>query len=162
ACSPNASQPGGSTSSSTSGGTPKRGGILRKTILGNPTHFDAHQLGTYLILYLTANCYNQLLRTDPDDENKLIGDLAKSWQLSTDARTVTFSLEPNVKWHDGKPFTSKDVEYTLNRLRNPPRGIISGFQAYFTNIQTVETPDDLTVVVRLANPEPDVLWNFAI
>ena len=49
---------------------------------------------------------------------KLTGDLAESWEISSDQKTWTFKLRPGVTWHDGEPFTAKDVKFTIELCYN--------------------------------------------
>lgn len=79
--------------------------------------------------------------------------LARSWNISDDGLRYTFNLEPGVKWHDGQPFTSADVAYSIKTLRelHPRR------RATFANIVDIETPDDLTVTLVLSSPAPYLL-----
>jgi peptide/nickel transport system substrate-binding protein len=86
---------------------------------------------------------------------KISGDLAQGWQVSADGRTVTFSLRPDVKWHDGKPFTSKDVKFTLDLVKNPEFG--STFAARLEGLGAVTTPDARTVVLSLQVPNSPIL-----
>ncbi len=67
--------------------------------------------------------------------------------------TYTFKLQPNVKFHDGTPLTSADVKATYDRLRNPPQGVVSTRKATFADIDTIETPDPLTVVFKMKDVE---------
>src|SRR5690606_10974925 len=62
---------------------------------------------------------------------------------------------------DGTPFTSADVQASYDRIRNPPDGVISIRQASYEDIDTIETPDEHTVVVRLSAPNAAMLQNFA-
>jgi len=55
--------------------------------------------------------YNSLVKVDSDDAT-IIPDLADSWEVSPDATTFTFKLNPNATWHDGTPVTADDVIYT--------------------------------------------------
>ncbi len=48
----------------------------------------------------------------------LTGDLAESWEISTDQKTWTFHLRPGVTWHDGEPFTANDVKFTIELCYN--------------------------------------------
>ncbi|MBS7703769.1 ABC transporter substrate-binding protein [Chelatococcus asaccharovorans] len=76
--------------------------------------------------------------------------LATNWTISPDGLTYTFRLRANVKWHDGKPFTSDDVAFSILRLREAhPRG-----RATFANVVRVETPDPLTAILILSKPAP--------
>jgi peptide/nickel transport system substrate-binding protein len=55
----------------------------------------------------------------PMEDLSFTGRLAESWTVSPDGKVYTFKLRQGVKWHDGQPFTSKDVAFTLNSLANP-------------------------------------------
>ena len=54
-----------------------------------------------------------------DRYNRLRGELASDWTMSTDGLTYTVTLRPNVEWHDGAPITADDVVYTVNTMKNP-------------------------------------------
>ncbi len=89
---------------------------------------------------------------------KLQGELAKSWDVSADGLTYTFHLQPDVTWHDGQPFTSADVKFTIDLAKNPDSGSWIGQK--FTGVASVETPDDATAVVKLSKPDAAMLDNF--
>ncbi|KAF0133042.1 MAG: peptide/nickel transport system substrate-binding protein, partial [Candidatus Saganbacteria bacterium] len=57
--------------------------------------------------------------TKINEKLEVIPDLAKSWEVSKDGKTWAFHLRKDVLWHDGKPFTSKDVVFTFNSILNP-------------------------------------------
>lgn len=74
--------------------------------------------------------------------------MAKSWDVSADGLRYTFNLRPGVKWHDGKPFTSADVAFSISTIKEVhPRG-----RNTFLNLTAVETPNELTAVLVLSNP----------
>ena len=75
--------------------------------------------------------------------------------------SYTFKLQPNVKFHDGTPLTSADVKATYDRLRNPPQGVVSTRKATFADIDTIETPDPLTVVFKMKASNSSMLDHFA-
>jgi peptide/nickel transport system substrate-binding protein len=77
--------------------------------------------------------------------------LAESWDVAPDGKTITFHLRANVKFHDGQPFTSDDVRFSIMDVlkKHHPRG-----QATFRELTEVETPDPLTAVFKLRNPAP--------
>lgn len=81
--------------------------------------------------------------------------LASSYQLSSDATTITFKLRPDVKWSDGRPFTSADVVFTMNLIRNHPA---TDYSALWTVIKDVSAPDDHTVIVSMKQPSVPILW----
>ena len=84
--------------------------------------------------------------------------LATSWEIAPDGLTYTFKLRPNVKWHDGKPFTSADVKYSLEKVwsKMHPRG-----RTTYQNVTSVETPDDLTIVLKLSKPTPILMKSLS-
>ncbi|SCB27115.1 ABC transporter substrate-binding protein [Rhizobium hainanense] len=79
--------------------------------------------------------------------------LATEWSVAPDGLTYTFKLRPNVKWHDSKPFTSADVAYSIELLKQVhPRG-----RGSFANVIAIDTPDPLTAIFRLSKPAPYLL-----
>ena len=83
------------------------------------------------------------------------GDLAESWEISDDGLTYTFHLRPGVTWHDGEPFTSADVKFTIELARDPASA--SWIGAKFDGVTGIATPDDQTVVLTLAEPDAAIL-----
>ncbi len=57
--------------------------------------------------------------TKINEKLEIIPDLAKSWDISKDGKVWLFHLRTDVKWHDGQPFTAKDVVFTFNSIMNP-------------------------------------------
>jgi peptide/nickel transport system substrate-binding protein len=102
--------------------------------------------------------------TQYDDAINLVGDLAEEWAVSSDRKTFTFRLRKGVKWHDGAPFTSKDVAFTFARHAHPAAqggysnlldtvvGVDELRGGKAETISGVKTPDDLTLVVELKAP----------
>jgi peptide/nickel transport system substrate-binding protein len=101
--------------------------------------------------------YERLTGMDYGPDFKIRPLLAKSWDMSADGLTYTFRLQQGVTWHDGQPFTSQDVKATFegivenNTYSAPPLKVIS----------SIETPDDLTVVIRLKQPSASFLPNIS-
>ncbi len=93
---------------------------------------------------ITDLVFNGLVRFGPDLQ--LEGDLAQSWQFKDAGKTIIFKLKPNVKWHDGKPFTSADVAFTVRSIMDPK--VASPRKSYFDLLSSLETPDPLTVIAR--------------
>ena len=104
--------------------------------------------------------YNGLIKYDKD--LKIIGDLAESYQVSPDGLTITFKLRKNVTWHDGKPFTSRDVLYTYRVIIDPKTP--TAYSEDFKQVAAVTAPDSFTVIVRYAKPYAPALasWSVAI
>ena len=83
--------------------------------------------------------------------------LARSWDISADGLTYTFKLQPNVKWSDGKPFSSTDVVFSLAKMLPETS---AGARLALQEVQAVEAPDAETVVVRLKKPIPYFIMIF--
>ena len=89
----------------------------------------------------------------------IVPDLAKSWSWSADNKDLTFKLQEGVKWHDGQPFTAKDVVCTFDlltgkgeqKLRRNPR------QSWYGNVDSVTANGDYEVTVHLKRPQPSIL-----
>lgn len=80
--------------------------------------------------------------------------------LSADLKTVTWKLRPDLKWSDGKPLTSDDVKFTWEAVSNPDSSALAGTGG-FDLIESVETPDATTAIVRYSSPYPGYLSQFA-
>ena len=80
-------------------------------------------------------------------------ELAESWDISTDGMTYTFYLRQGVKWHDGEDFTSEDVKFTFDSLLP----IHPASRRWLKYLESVETPDDHTVVLTLNAPFAPVM-----
>ena len=140
---------------------PARGGTLVFGInSGDPPTYDCHQSALFPIIHLLTPHYSNLLKIDTANYPKLIGDLAQSWTVADDARTYTFKLHANVKFHDGSPFSAADVKASYDRIRNPPQGVISVRQGLVADIDTIETPDPLTAIFRLKRPNRALIYAF--
>ena len=71
--------------------------------------------------------FNGLVKYNKDI--KLVPDLAEKWEISDDKKTIRFHLRKDVKWQDGEPFTTRDVEYTYKVVidKNTPTSYASDF-----------------------------------
>ena len=79
--------------------------------------------------------------------------IAESWDISPDKKTVTYKLFEGHKWSDGQPITSKDVKYSLETFA--PNSLL--FPSYVENVTSIETPDDLTVVIKTKQPDARIV-----
>jgi peptide/nickel transport system substrate-binding protein len=146
------------------GETPRYGGKFLSA--GNEVipHYDMHQTSFAGIYTATAPVYNCLVRTSPYDPHALevVPELAHSWEVNDGGKTLIFHLHKGVKWHDGVLFSSADVKYTIERILNPPQGMISVRGPVFKAlIERVEAPDPDTVVVYGKGPSSMLLSLFA-
>ena len=80
--------------------------------------------------------------------------LATSWDSTPDLKTWTFKLRPGVRFHDGTPFNSEAVKFSIMRISDPE--VLSNRRANYALIQEIQTPDPQTAVFVLNSPSPDV------
>jgi len=128
---------------------PQRGGNLvymsGKIPSLNPLHGEAN---TGVV---TGQVFASLTRLDA--KQNPVPYLAKSWEISPDGLSYTFRLEPDAKFHDGKPITSEDVAYSMQVVQKFHR---FGKQM-FGPVTKVETPDPHTAIFRLSQKHSPVL-----
>ncbi|GIK77659.1 MAG: peptide ABC transporter substrate-binding protein [Acidobacteria bacterium] len=84
--------------------------------------------------------------------------IAESWEVSEDRKTVTLTLDPGMKWSDGKPITSRDVKWSLEQLGG--HGIL--FAGYTSGITRIETPDPETVVIHTKRPDARIVGGLFV
>jgi peptide/nickel transport system substrate-binding protein len=141
--------------------TPRAGGELVFAVGGTPPSFDGHRETTFAMLHPIAPHYSTLLRFDPQNYPRIVGDVAESWQISKDALTYTFKIRRGVKFHDGSELTSKDVKATYDKIVFPPQGVVSARQASYDLVKKIETPDPYTLVFQLKHLSASFLANLA-
>jgi peptide/nickel transport system substrate-binding protein len=130
----------------------KVGGTLVQITQPEPPNLAPYISTAAPISQVTAKVYDGLLEYGFDLKPK--ASLAESWDVSPDGKTVTFKLRKDVKFHDGKPFTSADVQFTIMDVLKKvhPRGINT-----FRDVTAVDTPDAHTAVFKLSNAAPYML-----
>ncbi len=132
--------------------TPTRGGVLTiSQAVEPPMLCSAFNTSTYIAL-VSCKVLEGLVRYDADQKPQPL--LAESWTVSPDGLTYSFRLRQGVTWHDGKPFTSADVQFTAMevwRKLHPRSGVT------WAALEAVETPDAATAVFRLSRPVPFLL-----
>ena len=92
--------------------------------------------------------FNGLVKYDKDIN--LVGDLADSWEIKDAGLTIIFHLRKNVFWHDGRPFTARDVEFTYQKLIDPR--VRTPYSGDFLKVKLLEVIDDYTVKVTYKEP----------
>lgn len=127
----------------------KAGGTLVFIAQPEPPSLASYLSTSGPIGLVAPKIYEGLL--DYDQDLNPIPALAESFEVSKDGKTVTFNLQKGVTWHDGEPFTSADVEFTVLKVLREihPRGPNS-----FKEVTAIETPDEHTAIFKLANPAP--------
>ncbi len=86
--------------------------------------------------------------------------LAEKWTFSPDLKTLTFTLRPNVKFQDGEPFSSNDVKFSFERFA--AKDSTNKDKAFFASIESIETPDPNTVVLKFKEPSFEALFHLGM
>ncbi|MGH6638388.1 MAG: ABC transporter substrate-binding protein [Polaromonas sp.] len=143
---------------------PKRGGTLRIAATGasagdslDPSTFNSPYMVTVGHTY--GNCLVEL----KGEANEMIPELAESWEYADGGRRWIFNLRKGVTFHDGRPFTAKDVVWTLNYHGGPNSK--SGSKALLADMTSVKADGSHRVIVELSSPNldfPYILTGFQL
>ncbi len=139
----------------------KSGGILKIQHMDTPPSASIHEEATVSTAVPFMSVFNNLVMFDQNvaknSFESIVPDLATSWKWSADGKTLAFKLRQGVKWHDGQPFTAKDVQCTFemllstDKLRRNPRG------AWYGNVEKVTADGDFDASFHLKAPQPSLL-----
>jgi peptide/nickel transport system substrate-binding protein len=144
---------------------PKSGGVLTIHPLSAPPSLSPHEESTISVVQQASPCLSNLVYYAPakkqESVDTIIPELAEKWSWQDNFRNLVFLLRKDVKWHDGKPFTARDVKYTFDMVRGAPDAEaklrVNPRKLWYENIEHIETPDPHTVVFRLKKPQPSLL-----
>ncbi len=146
----------------------KPGGILRMYSPDSPASMSIHEEATFVAEGPMMGVFNNLVLFDQhvkqNSLDSIVPDLAKSWSWNEEGTELTMPLRDGVSWHDGKPFTAKDVQCTFDlltgksseKLRVNPRG-----KSWYRNLDAVTTNGDYEVTFHLKRPQPAFLMAIA-
>ena len=93
--------------------------------------------------------YNTLVTWADDNVSELVPDLAESWEVTEGGSVFTFKLREGVKFHSGNELTAQDVKWSWERVM----GLKGNPSFLFEGVESIETPDDYTVVVTNLGPD---------
>lgn len=96
---------------------PARGGSLTEGVVGAPRFVNPILATSDVDRDLVSLIYSGLVR--PDKNGNYIPDLAEKYEISEDGLTYTFTLKEDLTWHDGEAVTTEDIEFTINKARDP-------------------------------------------
>ncbi|MEO8289871.1 MAG: ABC transporter substrate-binding protein [Gaiellaceae bacterium] len=151
---------GTSATNATGSGTGKvvEGGILRVGTTNyidsfNPWNFIESQAYQGFIML-----YPQLVQYDfVDGKYEIVGDLADSWETSSDGKDWTFKLKSGTKWSDGQPLTAEDVAWTINTTVKYGDGPTAVMAPAVGHVKEAEATDPTTVVIHYDAPVGNTL-----
>lgn len=119
------------------------GGTLIDAMTGEPSSLIYMVAGESASASVTANIFNKLLKYDKNLD--LEGELAETWKVSEDQKTITFKLKPDLKWADGQPLTSADILFTWQLVTNEKTQ--SPYASDYQLVKKAEAPDVRTFSV---------------
>jgi peptide/nickel transport system substrate-binding protein len=102
--------------------------------------------------------FNGLIKYDKN--LRLVGDLAESFEASSDCRRVTFHLRKGVQWQDGVEFTAEDVLFTYHKMMDP--NVATPYRGDFERVEKITVPDPYTVEIRYKEPFAPGLASWGI
>ena len=141
----------------------KPGGILRFPVFDNPASMSIHEESAVLAQRAMMAVFNNLVIFDQhvkqNSMQSIVPDLATGWSWNEDKTELTFPLREGVTWHDGKPFTAKDVVCTWDLLTgtSPETLRVNPRKSWYRNLGEVTMNGDYEVTFHLKRPQPAFL-----
>ena len=149
------------------GGSPalaeKTGGVLKMSSPDSPASMSIHEEATVFAEGPMMGVFNNLVMYDQrEPQNSLdsiVPDLATGWSWSEDGTELTLPLRQGVTWHDGRPFTAKDVQCTWDRLTGTTseKFRVNPRKSWYRNLERVTANSDYEVTFHLKRPQPAFL-----
>lgn len=118
------------------------------------TNYVWDAAGPYQSFNVFSKLFNYRFATQ-----EIYPDLALDWACTEDLTTYTIHLRDDVKWHDGEPFTSADVKWTIDDIIS--RGTEAQAYKVLQSVASCEAPDDYTIVLHLKEPNAIMINNLA-
>lgn len=130
--------------------------VLHYGIANDPTTLTSAFTSAGIASMLSPKLFDGLLNYTRDLEP--LPRLAREWSFTSGDRTLTLKLQPGVRWHDGKDFTSGDVAFSALQVwkQYHSRGRMT-----YAHLAGVDTPDPLTAILRFDTPAPYVIRALA-
>src|SRR6266850_3409564 len=145
----------------------KQGGVLKVYFFDSPASMSIHEEATIAAEGPMMGVFNNLVIYKQDVPQSglqsIVPDLAVSWSWSEDGTELTFPLRQGVKWHDGKPFTAKDVQCTWDLLleKSSDNLRVNPRKSNYRNLERVTSNGDYEVTFHLRRPQPAFLMLLA-
>jgi peptide/nickel transport system substrate-binding protein len=141
----------------------KYGGTLRFPLRENPSSASLHEESSITAIQPFMGVFNNLVMYDQHQEmarpESIRPDLATAWSWSPDNRVLTMKLREGVKWHDGKPFTSADVQCTWEMIleKRPSNWRKNSHKEWYGNLKEITVAGPHEVRFVLGRPQPSFL-----
>src|SRR6516162_2355103 len=141
----------------------KTGGTLTMYTVDSPASMSILEEGTVFAERPMMGVFNNLVMYDQhikqNSLQSIVPDVATSWSWSEDGTELTFPLRQGVRWHDGKPFTAKDVACTWDLLtgKSSEKLRVNPRKSWYRNLDRVTTNGDYEVTFHLKRPQPAFL-----
>ncbi len=145
----------------------KQGGILKMYSLDSPPSMSMLDGPNPTAQRTTMGVFNNLVMFDQhvkqNSLQSIVPDLATGWSWNEEGTALTLPLRQGVKWHDGKPFTAKDVQCTWDLLleKSSDSLRINPIKSWYRNLEEVSTNGDYEVTFHLKRPQPAFLMLLA-
>jgi peptide/nickel transport system substrate-binding protein len=145
----------------------KPGGILKMYVWDSPPSMSMLDGVNPLAQQMTMGVFNNLVMFDQHVEHSslesIVPDLATGWSWNEEGTALTLPLRQGVKWHDGKPFTAKDVQCTWDLLldKSSDKLRVNPIKSWYRNLEEVTTNGDYEVTFHLKRPQPAFLMLLA-
>lgn len=147
------------------GGGEKKGGAAGATdkntlviaLKSSPTNLDSRVGADNASGRIFDLVYSGLVRVTPNFD--YAPDVAQKWETPDD-KTIVFHLNPNAKFHNGKPVLAKDVKWTYDSIMDP--NFVTSKRSGYAAVDHIEAPDDHTVIFKLKEPNPGIFDNLTL
>ncbi|WP_213021979.1 ABC transporter substrate-binding protein [Brevibacillus reuszeri] len=137
---------------------PKKGGTITIGYPVEPDSLDVQKSAMIASSLITSFMGGALVYYDPQSQ-EIKPSLAESYSISEDGKKWTFILRAGVTFHDGTPLTASAYKYTLERALDPSTASPLG-EYMFGSIQSIDAPDDRTLILNLKQPSAQLLSNL--
>ncbi|MBI4081483.1 MAG: peptide ABC transporter substrate-binding protein [Candidatus Lambdaproteobacteria bacterium] len=145
----------------------KYGGLLNWLLEDSPPSLSIHENATIVVTGPMMPVYNNVVLFDQlqarESFESIVPELAESWRWNDGGKLLIFKLRQGIRFHDGKPFTGRDVKHTFDVVRGASRTTLkaSPRKLWYANVAEIATSGDHEVTFRLKRPQPSLLAMLA-
>src|SRR3984893_5731845 len=144
-----------------------QGGVLKLYHWDSPASMSIHEEATYSTVVPMMGVSNNLVMYDQhvpqNNIQSIVPDLASEWSWDEGRTQLTFRVRRGVKWHDGEPFTAKDVKCTWDMLlgKSSEKLRLNPRRAWYRNLDAVTVNGDYETTFHLKRPQPSLVAPLA-